>query len=106
MWSVLESVPCVLEKNVCSVFPPFILDVGSYCCQLSPNVLPYHVGPLLSYRFLLDMPINVNGVLVSPAVIVFLSLAPFMSVSICIIYLGAPILGAYMIMSVISSSYY
>ena len=48
----------------------------------------------MSYCFLLDMFINVNGVLMSPAVIVFQSVAPFMSVSICIRYLGAPTLGA------------
>ena len=93
---------------MCILFflPPLILDVVSYSCQLNPNVLLYHVGPLSSYCFLLDMSINVSEVLVSPDVTVFLSVAPFMSVSICIIYLGAPILGAYMLMSVISSSCY
>ena len=34
----------------------------------------------------------------------FLSISPFMSVSICFMYLGAPILGAYMLMSVKSPS--
>ena len=32
--------------------------------------------------------------------IIILSVFPFMSVSICFMYLGAPLLGAYMLMSV------
>ena len=34
-----------------------------------------------------------NGVLKSFNIIVFLSVSPFMSVSICFMYFGAPILG-------------
>ena len=45
-----------------------------------------------------------SEVLKSPIIIVLPSISPFMSVSICFMYLGAPILGAYMLMSVISSS--
>ena len=36
--------------------------------------------------------------------IIFSSISTFMSVSICFMYLSAPVLGAYMLMSVIVSS--
>ena len=38
--------------------------------------------------------IDVSGIIKSP-IIVLLSISPFMSVSICFMYLGVPILGAY-----------
>ena len=57
----------------------------------------------LSIFCLDDRSIDVSGVLKSPTTIVLLSVSPFMSVSICFIYFGALILGAYMLMSVISS---
>ena len=40
-----------------------------------------------------DLSIDMNGVIKSFIIIVFLSVSPFMSVSICFMYLGAPILG-------------
>ena len=51
-----------------------------------------------------DLSIDVSGVLKSPPIIVLLSTSLFMSVNICFIHLGAPVLGAYMLMSVTSSS--
>ena len=42
-----------------------------------------------------DQSIDVSGVLKTLAMIVFPSISPFMSVSICCRYLGVPILGAY-----------
>ena len=41
----------------------------------------------------------------SPTIIVLLSVSPFMSASICFIYLGAPVLGTYMLTRVIASLY-
>ena len=52
-----------------------------------------------------DLSIVVSGVLKSPTIIVLLSVSPFVSVSICFTYLGTPVLGAYMLTSVISFSY-
>jgi len=49
-----------------------------------------------------DLSIDVSGVLKSPTIIVFPSVSPFMSVSICWRYLGPPILGAYILTTVIS----
>ena len=39
-----------------------------------------------------DLSMGVNGVLKSPTIIVLLSISPFMSVSVCLMYLGAPVL--------------
>ena len=50
-----------------------------------------------------DLFTDVSGMLKS-AVIVFLSISHFMSASACFMYLGAPLLGAYMLMNIISSS--
>ena len=41
-----------------------------------------------------DLSIGVSGVLKSPTIIVLLSISLFMSVSVCLIYQGAPLLGA------------
>ena len=50
-----------------------------------------------------DLAIDVNMVLKSPTIIVFPSISPFMSVIICFMYSDAPVLGVYMLTSVISS---
>ena len=42
-----------------------------------------------------NLSVDVCGVLKSPTIIVFLAISPFMTVSVCFIYLGAPILRAY-----------
>ena len=41
-----------------------------------------------------DLSIGVSGVLNSPTIIVLLSSSPFMSVSVCLMYRGASMLGA------------
>ena len=41
-----------------------------------------------------DLSIGVSGVLKSLTIIVLLSISPFMSVSVCLMYYGAPMLGA------------
>ena len=52
-----------------------------------------------------DISIDEGGVLKSPTIIVLLSISPFMAVSICLVYWGAPMLGAYIFTIVISSSW-
>jgi len=47
----------------------------------------------------------VSGVLKSPTIIVLLLISPFILVSICLTYCGAPMLGAYILIIVISSSW-
>ena len=84
MWSILENVPCVLEKNVYSV----ALYRKLYKYQLSPFGLMCHVWPMLPYWFSVWMIffIDVSGVLKSPTIIVLLSISPFISVNICLLY--------------------
>ena len=42
-----------------------------------------------------DLSIDVSGMLKSPTIIVFLSIFPFLSVSICFMYLDAALLDVY-----------
>ena len=50
-----------------------------------------------------DLSVDVSGVLKSTAIIMLLSISPFMSVNICFMYLGTPIFGAYIFIIVIFS---
>ena len=74
-----------------------LLDRMFYICQLSPircNVL--FKTTVSSLIFCLDdLSIEVSVVLNSPTITVLLSISYFMSINICLIYLGAPMLGAY-----------
>lgn len=58
----------------------------------------WYLRPLFPYWFFCwdDLSINGSWLLNSPAVIVLLSVSPYMSVNISFIYLGAPIVGTYM----------
>ena len=68
------------------------------------SIVSFRISVALLIFYLEDLSIVVSGVLKSPTLIVFPSISSFMSVSICCRYLGAPILGAYILMIVISSS--
>ena len=48
---------------------------------------------------------SVSGVLKCPTIFVLLLISPFILVGICLIYCGAPMLGAYIFIIVISSSW-
>ena len=54
---------------------------------------------------LVDLSIGVSRVLKSPTIIVLLLILPFILVSICLTYWGAPMLGAYIFKIVISYSW-
>ena len=54
---------------------------------------------------LFDLSICVSLVLKSPTIIVLLLISPFIVVSICLTYCGVPMLGAYIFIIVISSSW-
>ena len=54
---------------------------------------------------LVDLSISVSGVLKSPTIIVLLLISPFILVRICLTYCGAPMLGGYIFIIVISSSW-
>ena len=53
---------------------------------------------------LVDLSIGVSEVLKSPTIIVFLLISPFILISICLTYCGAPMLAAYIFIIVVSSS--
>ena len=83
MWSILENVPCALEKKVYS--SAFGWNVLKIMRSMSSNVSFKTCVSLLIFCFD-DLPIGVSGVLKSPTIVVLLSISPFMSVSICLMY--------------------
>ena len=84
MWSILENVPCVLEKKVySSAFRWDILKISMRF--ISSNVSFKPCVSLLIFCFD-DLSTGVSGVLKSPTIIVLLSISPFMSVSVCLMY--------------------
>ena len=92
MWSILENVPCALEKKVySSAFEWNVLNISM--TSISSNVSFKICVSLLNFCFD-DLSIGVRGVLKSPTIIVLLSISPFMSVSVCLTYWGAPMLDA------------
>ena len=68
------------------------------------SIVSFRISVALLIFCLEDLSIVVSGVLMSPTMIVFPSISPFMSVSTYCRYLGASILRAYILMIVISSS--
>ena len=84
MWSVLENVPCALEKKVySSAFGWNVLKISMR--SISSNVLFKACVSLLVFYFH-DLSIGVSWVLKSPPIIVLLSISPFMSVNVCLMY--------------------
>ena len=80
MWSILENIPGALEKKVySSAFGWNVLKISMRSVSFKTCV------SLLIFCFD-DLPIGVSGVLKSPTVIVLLSVSPFMSVSVCLMY--------------------
>ena len=80
MWSVLENVPCALEK-VYSAFGWNVLKIS----MRSFNVSFKTCVSLLIFCFD-DLSPGVSGELKSPTIIVLLSVSPFLSVSVCLMY--------------------
>ena len=70
--------------------------------SISSNVLLKTSVSLLIFC-LNDLSIDLSGVLKSPTLIILLSISPFMSANVCFMYLGAPMLSAYIFTIVISS---
>ena len=84
MWSILQNVPCALERKVySSAFGWDVLKISTR--SISSNVSFKSCVSLLIFCFD-DLSIGVSGVLKSPAIIVLLSISPFMSVSVCFMY--------------------
>ena len=84
MWSILENLPCALEKNVySSAFGWDVLKISIR--SISSNVSFKTHFSLLIFCFD-DLSIGVSEVLKSPAIIVLLSISPFMYASVCLMY--------------------
>ena len=84
MWSILEDVPCALEKKVySSAFRWNVLKISVR--SISSNVSFKTCVSLLIFYFD-DLSVGVSGVLKSLTIIVLLSISPFMSVSVCLMY--------------------
>ena len=84
MWSILENGPCALEKKVySSAFGCNVLKVSMR--SISSNVLFKTCVSLLIFYFD-DLSIDVSGMLMSPTFIVLLSISPFLSASVCLMY--------------------
>ena len=80
MWSILENVPCALDKKLYSTFGWNVLRIPMR--SISSNVSFKTCVSLLIFCFD-HLSIGVNGVLKSPTIIVLLSISLFMSVSVC-----------------------
>ena len=91
MWSVLENVPCALEKKVYSS------AFGWKVMKISIRFIWFNVSFKICVSLLIlcfdDVSIGVSGVLKLPTIIVLLSISPFMSLSVCLMYWGTPMLG-------------
>ena len=84
IWSILESVQCAREKKVhSSAFGWNVLKISMR--YISSNISFKTCVSLFVFCFD-DLFIGVNGVLNSPTIIVLLSISPFMSVSVCLMY--------------------
>ena len=80
MWSILENVPCALEKVYSSAFGWNVLNISMR--SIASNVLFKTCVSFLIFCFD-DLSIGVSGVLKYPTITVLLSISPFMPVSVC-----------------------
>ena len=81
MWSILENVPCALEKKVySSAFGWKVLKI------LCPFGLMFHLSLCFLILCFDDLSIGVSGVLGSPTIIVLLLISPLMTVSVSLLY--------------------
>ena len=91
MWSILENVPCALEKKVYSAFGWNVLKISM---RFTSSNVSFKTCVSLLIFCSNNLFISVSGVLNYPTIIVLLSISPFMSVSVCLMYWGAHMLGA------------
>ena len=81
MWSILENVPCALKKVYSSAFEWNVPKISMI--SISSNVLFKICASLFSVLMICPL---VSGVFKSPTIIVLLSVSPFVSVSVCLMY--------------------
>ena len=81
--SILGNIPCALEKKVYPAIGWNVLKISMR--SISSNVSFKTWVSLLVFCFD-DLSTGVSGVLPSPTVTVLLSVSPFMSVRVCLMY--------------------
>ena len=86
VWSILESVPWALEKNVYSVFFYFWCNVLKVSMKSNSSIVSSRISLALLSFYLEDLSIDVSRVLQSPTIIVLPSISPFISLSICFMH--------------------
>ena len=89
------------QKNVLRI----IKDFRKISIRSSWSIVSFKVCVSLLIFSLVDLFIVVSGVLKSPTIIVLLLISSFILISICLTYCRAPMLGAYIFIIVISSSW-
>ena len=101
MWSIFEKVPWTLEKNV------YFASLGWKALYISVKSISSRVLLSETISFLIfcleDLSIFDSGLLKSPTIIVLLSISFSTSSKIFFMYLGAPMLGAYIFTMFMSS---
>ena len=75
---------CALEKKVYS--SAFGWNVLKISMRSISSSVSFKTCDFLLIFYFDDLPIGVSGVLKSLTIIVFLSISPFMSVSVCLMY--------------------
>ena len=103
MWSILENIPCALENKMYS--SPFGWNVLKISMRSMSSNISFKTCVSLLIFYFDDLPTGMSGVLKSPTIIVLLPISPFMSVSVCLMYCGAPVLGAWIFKIFMSSSW-
>ena len=84
MWSILENVPCALEKKIFS--SAFEWNVLKISVRSISSYVSFNTCVSLLIFYCDDLSIGVSGVLKFTTIIVFLSISPFMSVSVFLVY--------------------
>ena len=84
MRSILENVPCALEKKVhSSAFGSHVLKISVRSISSSVS---FKTCVSLGIFCFVDLSVGVSGVLKPPAIIALLSTPPFMSVRVYFVY--------------------
>ena len=74
-------------------------EEGVFCIWMEcPKISMRHISSNVSFKncvsllifYFDDLSIGLSGMLKSPTIIVLFSISPFMSVSVCLMYWGAP----------------
>ena len=94
MCSILENVPWALEKKVYSF--AFGCNVLKVSMRSISSKASFKTCVSLLIFYFDDLSIGASGVLKSRIIIVLLSVSPFMSVSVYLLYWSAPMLGEHM----------